>query len=92
MIRQRRPAHIRALEQKIALAQRVLRRALAQEKKQARADDSRGKIIIGAFCREHALRNPGSETRQVVRRGIERHLEQRPRDRYLFLKLLELPD
>jgi hypothetical protein len=85
MIRQRRTP-----EQRLALAQRRLRRARAREKKQARADDARSKIIIGAFCKERALRNPGSETRQTVRRGIKRHLALRPRDRYLFVELLEL--
>src|ERR1700751_4909584 len=87
--RHRRRASSRTPEQRLALARRALRRARARGKKQARADDTRGKIIIGAFCKEHALRNPGSETRRTVRQGIERHLEHRPRGRYLFVELLE---
>jgi hypothetical protein len=88
--RRRQPADIRTLEQKLARTQRALRRAQARQKKQARADDARGKIIIGAFCKQHALRYPGSAIRHTVRWGIERHLALRPSDRYLFVEVLAL--
>jgi hypothetical protein len=61
-----------------------------EDARKARRDSTRASIIIGAFCKEHATRNPGSETQQVVRRGIEGHIALRPEDRHLFAELLAL--
>jgi hypothetical protein len=79
---------ISELEQALAKAQRALRAARSEEKKQARADDTRVKIVIGAFMQEHALRNPGSDVQRIVLRGIKEHIALRPRDAYLFAGLL----
>ena len=86
---EKRKADIKAQQLRI---NRELRAVQSRKKSKARSDDTHAKIVIGAFCKEHAIRNPGSEVQQVVRRGIERHLALRPDDRPLFADLLALWD
>lgn len=76
------PADIRRLEQKVAKAQNDLRHARSLEKKQARADDSRRKIIQGALDETHALQNPRSEFAKIHVRLLVQHA--RLEDRHLF--------
>ena len=76
------PERLKTLEQRLAKVQRDIRQAKALEKKQARADDARRKIITGALSEEHALSNPSSEFARVYIRLLKEYV--RPDDRYLF--------
>lgn len=76
------PERLKTLEQRLAKVQRDIRFARSLEKKQARADDARRKIIGGALSEEHALANPGSEFATVYIRLLKEYV--RPDDRPLF--------
>jgi hypothetical protein len=73
---------ITTLEQRLAKAQRLLRAARNTEKKQARADDARRKIIAGALALEHFAKNPGSEFGKIMFRLLDEYA--RPDERFLF--------
>ncbi|MGE0280195.1 MAG: mobilization protein [Rhizobiaceae bacterium] len=84
MPRQRKvdPEQLKTLEQRVAKAQRDLRYARSLEKKQARADDARRKIIAGALALEHLEKNPGSEFGKTMLRLLDEYT--RPHERQLF--------
>lgn len=69
-------------EQKLALAQRELRRARSAIQKQERADEARRKIIGGSITETHALRNVGSEWSNTYIAVIKKSVL--PKDRWLF--------
>lgn len=76
-----RKPDLEALAQKLAKVQREIRRAKAEEKQQERDRDTRRKVIEGALCETHALKNPGSEFATVYLRLLK---TVKPRDRHLF--------
>jgi hypothetical protein len=84
MPRQRKvdPEQLKTLEQRLAKAQRDLRYARSLEKKQARADDARRKIIAGALALEHFEKNPGSEFGKIMLQLLDEYT--RPYERHLF--------
>jgi hypothetical protein len=73
---------LKTLEQRLAKAQQDLRYARSLEKKQARADDARMKIIAGALALEHFAKNPGSEFGKTMFRLLDEYA--RPDERFLF--------
>ena len=75
-------ATIKTLEQRLAKAQDDLRYARSLEKKQARADDARMKIIAGALALEHFAKNPGSEFGKKMFALLDEYA--RPDERFLF--------
>jgi hypothetical protein len=76
------PERIRKLEQQAERIARQLRQARAVEAKQSRADDSRRKIIGGALCETHALKNPQSDFAKTHVGLLKQYV--RPEDRWLF--------
>lgn len=70
------------LEQELARVQRALRKSRAGDKKQARADDARAKIIEGALSREHREKNPNSEFARIMTGLLKEYV--RENERHLF--------
>jgi hypothetical protein len=70
------------LEQRLQKLQRRIRARKADDKKQARADDARMKIIAGALALEHFAKNPDTEFGKIMFRLIDEYA--RPEDRVLF--------
>jgi hypothetical protein len=80
------PETLHTLEQRANKAMRKFRRAISDQKEQARADDARRKIIEGALCETHALANRGSEFSAVYIRLLKEYV--RAEDRWLFAEVL----
>jgi hypothetical protein len=76
------PDYIDALEKRAAKTNRALRRARAAQRDEARAEDTRRKIIAGALALEHFEKNPGSEFGKIMFRLLDEYT--RPDSRYLF--------
>ena len=76
------PDTLQTLEQRANKAMRKFRAAMSQQKKQARSDDARRKIISGALCENHALTNRGSDFAKVYAGLLKEYV--RPEDRWLF--------
>jgi hypothetical protein len=76
------PERLKTLEQRLAKAQADLRYAQSLEKKQARADDARRKIIAGALALEHFAKNPDTEFGKIMFRLLDEYA--RPDERFLF--------
>ena len=76
------PDTLQTLEQRANKAMRKFRAAMSQQKKQARSDDARRKIISGALAENHALTNRGSEFAKVYSGLLKEYV--RPEDRWLF--------
>jgi hypothetical protein len=93
MPRQRKvdPDQLKTLEQRLAKAQRDLRHARTLEKKQARAEDARRKIIAGALALEHMEKNPGSEFGKTMLRLLDEYTRPHERQLFDFLPVREVP-
>ncbi len=93
MPRQRKvdPEQLKTLEQRLAKAQRDLRYARTLEKKQARAEDARRKIIAGALALEHFEKNPGSEFGKTMLRLLDEYTRPHERQLFDFLPVREAP-
>jgi hypothetical protein len=84
MPRQRKhdPERLTTLEQQLERVQRAIRREKAQQKQDARAEDSHRKIVAGALALEHFAKNPNSEFGRTMFRLLDEYT--RPHERYLF--------
>jgi hypothetical protein len=82
MPRPANPDYITKLEQRAERINRQLRKARADNAKQARAEDTRRKIIEGALCETHALANRRSDFAGVYVGLLKQYV--RPEDRWLF--------
>jgi len=76
------PERLKTLEQRLAKAQDDLRYARSLEKKQARADDARRKIIAGALALEHFAKNPDTDFGKIMFWLLDEYA--RPDERFLF--------
>ena len=76
------PERLSTLEKRLEAIQRQIRREKSAAKGQARADDTRRKIIAGALALEHFAKNPGSDFGKIMFRLIDEYA--RPEDRVLF--------
>jgi hypothetical protein len=79
------------LQQRLAKAQRDLRHAQSLQKKQARADDARRKIIAGALALEHMAKNPGSEFGKTMLRLLDEYTRPHERPLFDFLPVRDAP-
>lgn len=79
------------LQQRLAKAQRDLRYARSLEKKQARAEDARRKIIAGALALEHMEKNPGSEFGTTLLRLLDEYTRPHERPLFDFLPVRDAP-
>ena len=93
MPRQRKisPEQLATLEQRLAKVQRDIRFAKAQEKKQARAEDARRKIIAGALALEHLEKNPDSEFGKTLFRLLDEYTRPHERPLFEFLPVRDAP-
>jgi hypothetical protein len=82
MPRPANPDYITKLEQRAERINRQLRKARADNAKQARAEDTRRKIIEGALCETHALANRRSDFAGVYVGLLKQYV--RLEDRWLF--------
>jgi hypothetical protein len=85
------PEQLKTLEQRLAKAQRDLRQARTLEKKQARADDARRKIIAGALALEHLDKNPDSEFGKTLFRLLDEYTRPHERPLFEFLPARDAP-
>jgi hypothetical protein len=75
-----------ALVARKAKLQRQIDALAYRSKKEARAADTRRKVIAGALALEHAAKNRGSEFARVMIRLLDEYA--RPAERFLFADLL----
>lgn len=76
------PERLTKLVQRFESVKRQLKAAKAEEKKQARRDDTRAKIIAGALALEHTEKNPDSDFARTMLRLLDQYA--RPDERRLF--------
>jgi hypothetical protein len=79
------------LQQRLAKVQRDIRLTKERDKKQARVDDTRRKIIAGALALEHFQKNPGSEFGKIMLRLLDEYARADERRLFDFLPARDTP-